>query len=251
MKLDKPSSLINMKVDLKIDGDSILVQARKPIERAVNTSLGIIESDWDRLIQNGLIFGGTGWQKPFIKSLSWEYITSPKGRAELGFVDGTEAIALLDILKKSFKVRLKTENVWYNPTKGIVSGNTANMNALLEFNLFDIIEIKKNTIHPYAGTGKLEPNTSWFTWIYAGKPVSVPATFEKSKLKKSGKGAPRSLRIAGSEAGTMKPGGSWEVIPQNKADLELLVWRNRDKILQVIRAQIQRQLKSNLEPLPF
>ena len=239
------------KIKFDIDTKDFLVQVSEQIDRGINRAFrnfGESEAgdagDAGKKIIRGLIYGDKGYQDPFIKSRTWQYITSPRGRGELGFVTGKEPFDLLKALYDGTRIYFSKKGAGGKLVTA--AGGSLAIGAQLTFLFFDRTHIRVLTKHPAAGRGKMKPGFSWFDWIDAGKMIKEPAGFVKSPIK--GIGAPRSAAIAGGDAGYMRAmsGKSWQVAPQNRLDLELLVLRNRNKMLISIIREISDQIKNEL-----
>lgn len=211
-----------IEINLKINEEMGIPHLRDILAKYMKIASIYIANNFQSIIIDPLILGGKGW-KPFVETQSWKWLNSPRGYAQMGFSNALEPLKLLNALRSSWKV-----HPVYQIGESTYVGFT--------FSLFNIDEIRRQTIHPNAGELKLPSGRSWFDWVYDG----IALIESGYHFKKTGpkKGA-RSSLIAGSEAGLMKTGGLWQVTPRFRVDLDGLIKKNEDKITRTIQYFMQ------------
>jgi len=208
-----------------IDEDVAIPELRMVLAESIENAIDSVIANFQSLIVDQLIYGGKGW-KAIIETSSWRWINSPKGYGQLGFSSPTEPLKLLNALRYSWSA------------KKVVHINAASESVYIgiNFKFAELDKLRKATIHPAAGHGKLPANQSWFDWVYSG----IAMQEEGFHFRKTGpaKGS-RSSAIAGADAGLMKPGGLWQVTPRFRLDLDKLIDQNADKINNTIQNWMQ------------
>jgi len=218
----------DIEIGIYIDEKVAIPHLRSILANSLIKAVDFVVANFKTMIIEPMVLGGKGW-KPLIQTSSWRWINSPKGYGQLGFSSPFEPKKLLDAVLNSWEA------------KRVVSINpgSESMYIGLNFKFADIAKLRQATMHPAAGRGKLPSDTSWFDWVYAGKPLSV----DGFHFRKTGpiKGS-RSSAIAGPDAGLMKPGGMWQITPRFRLDLDRLIEINENKIASTIQHWMQEVL---------
>lgn len=215
------------------DNDAAFAEIRNAMAEAFNAGADFLVQHFKTLIVDPLILGGKGW-KALIDTPSWRWINSPKGYGQLGFTSSLEPLKLLTVLRNSFSVKKV-----FNFNK-----RSDSIRVGFEFNMANLSDIRKATIHPAAGQLNLPADRSWFDWVFAGQPLKE---FNYHFKKTGPRRGSRSSGIAGVEAGLMAPGGFWEVAPRFRIDIEKLFERNENKITRTIEDFMQDVIAEKLK----
>lgn len=212
-----------MKMVLHIDMTK--AKNKKAIQQAIKKkwSLAIRRSaiELQRRLPKLLVDGG-GEFRGFKSTTLWKFLNTQRAWGELGFPDIQPLDDLLQGLLNSILIKA---------TKG--------RSAKLILKFVDLQIVGMFTEHPAAGQGQLKTGLSWFVdWIVKGKPVS-----KYRFIRTQGKGNPRSMMIAGREAGLMVGGGMWDFPPIFRTALQDWLLMNLPFIKKFVYSTIKKTIK--------
>jgi len=219
---------IAIQMSIKWNEKTVIPVLKGHIGNAAWHGMQYFKDNFETLVMAPLVLGGRGW-KSVESSPSWKWINSSTGLGQLGLTDANTPLKLLFYMLKSFEV-----NITGKP--GV--GKRGKLKLRMTMKLFNVTEMRKRTLHPAAGQGNLDPNRSWFDWVWKGKAISEPAKFVRTGQKNK---SPRSYAIAGSDAGLMNTksgGGFWSVPPRYRLDFEKLLKQNENTIIRTMNDAI-------------